>query len=87
MVKKRNPSLDIIRCIALFSVISVHFFLNNGFYGEIVIGKTMYIATIFRSMFMVCVPLFLVLTGYLMSGKKLSKTYYLGIKKLYVFIF
>lgn len=31
-MKKRNINIDLIKCIAVFSVISVHFFLNNGFY-------------------------------------------------------
>ncbi len=34
-----------------------------------------------RSLFMVCVPLFLILTGYLMTNKKLSRRYYRGIVK------
>lgn len=39
MKKSRNINLDLIRCLAVFSVISVHFFLNTGFYDEEVIGK------------------------------------------------
>ena len=39
-----------------------------------ILGKTMYCMTIFRTMFMVCVPLFLVLTGYLMSEKNIEFT-------------
>lgn len=80
--KDRNVSLDVIRCIALFTVISVHFFMYNGFYDQVVAGRTMYIAVTFRAFFMVCVPLFLVLSGYLMNTKQLSKKYYLGIFKI-----
>lgn len=43
MMKKRNINLDIIRSIAVFSVLSVHFFLNNGFYTEIIKGKRMFV--------------------------------------------
>lgn len=51
------------------------------------IGGKMILATIMRNMFMICVPLFLLLTGYLMSNKKVEKKYYKGIiKTLYVFI-
>ena len=39
--KRRNPAMDIIRCLAFFSVVSVHFFLNSGFYNEIIEGKQM----------------------------------------------
>lgn len=47
--KQRNINLDIIRCVAVFFVISVHFFLNNGFYSEIVVGKRMYIMVMMRT--------------------------------------
>lgn len=35
-----------------------------------------------RTLFMVCVPLFIITTGYLMANKKLNKKYYLGIIKI-----
>lgn len=79
--KKRQTSLECVRIIALWCVISVHFFLKNGFYDEKVIGLKMYIAVIARSGFMICVPLFIILTGYLMNQKQLSAKYYLGITK------
>ena len=81
MQKERNINLDLIRTVAVISVISVHFFLNSGFYSLPLLGKTMYISTVFRTLFMICVPLFLLLTGYLMNKKELSKKYYGGIKK------
>ncbi len=77
----RNSALDITRIFALFCVVSVHFFLNNGFYQQKVEGINMFIMFSMRSLFMVCVPLFLVLTGYLMNKKELSKKYYKGIIK------
>ncbi|WP_431854957.1 acyltransferase family protein [Mediterraneibacter faecis] len=83
-MKKRNINLDIIRSIAVFSVLSVHFFLNNGFYTEIIKGKRMFVMFTMRTAFMICVPLFAILTGYLMNKKILSKTYYLGLVKTYI---
>lgn len=80
-IKDRDSSLDIIRIVAFLCVISVHFFLNNQFYKEPVIGKRMYVMMLMRTFFMVCVPLFLMLSGYLMRRKKISKAYYLGIFK------
>lgn len=80
-VTKRNTALDITRIVALFTVISVHFFLNNGFYGETVRGWEMYVMTVMRSGFMVCVPLFITLTGYLMCRKTFCAGYYRGIVK------
>ena len=77
--EKRDLRLDIIRIFSLFCVVSVHFFLNSGYYNEIMAGKAMIIMTIVRSFFIVCVPMFIVLTGYLMNKKELSKSYYKGI--------
>lgn len=81
MEKKRNINLDIIRCVAVFSVIAVHFFWNNEFYAETVVGKRMYCMVLLRNSLMICVPLFMLLTGYLMCNKELSKKYYKGIWK------
>ena len=80
-MRPRNVALDVIRITALYCVISVHFFLNNGFYTQPVVGTRMYIMTILRTMFMVCVPLFIMLTGYLMNKKELGIRYYFGITK------
>lgn len=76
-MKQRSVNLDLIRCCAVWCVLSVHFFLNNGFYYEqIIMGTRAYIMILMRSFFMICVPLFLLLTGYLMGSKKLSRQYY-----------
>lgn len=86
-LQTRNSALDIIRIVAVFTVISVHFFLNNGFYSQTVQGTEMYIMVCMRTLFSVCVPLFMILTGYLMSKKTLCKKYYSGITKtLIVFV-
>ena len=79
---KRSLNLDLVRVIATFSVLSVHFFLNNGFYSQVVTGNRMYLATVMRSAFMICVPLFIILTGYLMNKKTLSLRYFINIKKV-----
>ena len=83
-MEKRNPALDVIRVFALFCVISVHYFLHNGFYQVSVLGVRMLVMVIARQFFMICVPLFMILTGYLMNTKELSKGYYLGIIKTLV---
>ena len=81
-LRKRNASLDLARLSALFCVVSVHFFLYNGFYSEPCNGWRMYLLTLLRCSFMVCIPLFLLLTGYLMGGRTFSKKHYLGIDKI-----
>ncbi len=82
LYEERNINLDLIRCFAIFFVISVHFFLNTNYYQLIFSGRKMYLFTILRTFFMICVPLFLLLTGYLMNKKELSKKYYKGIIKV-----
>ena len=81
-VTKRNPAADLIRILALFCVISVHFFLNNGYYTQVVSGGRMYVMTLMRSFFIICVPLFLMLSGYLLRKKKLEKSYYGRVTKI-----
>ena len=44
----------------------------------------MYIMSIIRSFFIICVPMFIMLTGYLVNGKTLSKKYYKGIIKILI---
>lgn len=86
-MKNRDYSLDCIRIFALFTVVSVHFFLNSGFYQRPVVGISMLVQCIIRSFFMICVPLFLLLTGYLMKNKELSIKYYKGIgNTLFVYV-
>lgn len=84
MIKKRNINIDLLKLIAVFSVISVHFFLNTGFYDKNIINMNTYIMIFFRTLFMICVPLFMITTGYLMKNKKLSKKYYLGIIRVII---
>lgn len=39
-LERRNSSMDLIRVVAVFTVLSVHFFLHNGFYNEPVEGMS-----------------------------------------------
>lgn len=80
--QKRNLNLDLIRSVAIFFVISVHFLLNTSFYSTAVYGKKMYLLILFRVVFMSCVSLFIMLTGYLMNKKEPTKEYYKKLAKL-----
>ena len=92
-VISRNVSVDLIKALAVFLVMSVHFFLNTNFYFVPISDNQLYLATTFRTLCMTCVPLFLITTGYLMRKKELSKSYYLSISRvlisyfLYVIVF
>lgn len=81
---RRNFNLDLIRSVAIFLLISFHFFWNSEFYHEIITGYKCFFMIILRTMSVTCVPLFLLLTGYLMSGRKteLNFNYYCGITKI-----
>lgn len=78
----KDLNLDLMRALAAFLVLSVHFFLNNGFYAQEVLGRRMLLMTMMRMGFMTCVPLFLVLSGYLCLKKSLSGRYYLGVVRI-----
>ena len=75
-LSKRSPAMDILRCLACFGVISVHFFLNTGFYTVPINNRRLYAMVYIRSFFMFCVPMFLLLTGYLNCHKKPELKFY-----------
>ena len=67
--KERNINIDIVRCVAFLLVVSVHFFLWNGFYQMKMDNSEAFIMCIIRTISMSCVPLFLMISGYLLSKK------------------
>ena len=79
MKQERKYGLDIVRIIATLSVLSVHFFLKTNYYNTPLNSMPMRVQSIIRNFFMICVPLFLLSTGYLMKDKSLNKKYYFGI--------
>ena len=83
-MRKRNIQIDIIKTLAVFLVILVHFYLKNGFYDLDYHGKIMKISLLLRNFGMVCVPLFIMTTGYLLRDKEYSKKYFKGILKVYL---
>lgn len=84
MGTKRLYGIDLIKSIAILFVISVHFFLNTGYYNTVMSGNTMLISTIIRWLFFNCVPLFLLATGFLRCKKEISKKYYFSLFPIYV---
>lgn len=74
-MKDRNIELDLIRCIAILFVIFVHFFLHSSFYSTNLGDMGSFLLNIFRWLFFTCVPLFLLLTGYLNNNTKFDKNY------------
>ena len=76
---KRNPSLDVLRIIAFLLVVSVHFFKLSEYKDTITDGILMLPMSMAYSVAICCVPLFVMLTGYLQTNKTLSGKYYSGI--------
>lgn len=72
----RSPAMDVIRCTALACVAGVHFFSRIGYYYVPLTGPRMYLMTLLRTAFMVCVPLFLLLSGYLCRRHRPCAGYY-----------
>ena len=83
-MKKRDIQIDIIKVLAVFLVILVHVYLKNGFYDLDYHSKIMKISLLLRNFGMVCVPLFIMTTGYLLRDKEYSKKYFKGILKVYL---
>ena len=77
--ESRSIGLDVVRCVALLCIIGVHVFYHNGFYSRPQKGLEMLAADIVRWFTFVCVPMFIMLTGYLKAQAKLSKKFYRGI--------
>lgn len=80
--RSRKPALDVLRCVALLCVAGTHFFLNSGFYRQNVSGFSMYAMIVVRGFCMICVPLFLMLSGYLSGSKTPSRSYYRKLGKI-----
>lgn len=74
--KERVIGLDIIRVIAVLFVLCVHFFLNTKYYTTEFNGIGMKLQYIIRNIFMICVPLFILLTGYLNKKKEYNKEFF-----------
>lgn len=73
---KRKTGLDLIRTFAIMFVVGVHFFYHTEFYRVPVVGKNMIIQVALRWLFTICVPLFIMLTGYLQTEKKPEIKYF-----------
>lgn len=87
--KVYNSGIDIVKSCAVLFVVCVHFFLHSGFYYAPYDSVFMLFGACFRNVFLVCVPLFMLTTGYLQCKKTFSKKFFFGIFGVlssYVFI-
>ncbi|MDO5155646.1 MAG: acyltransferase [Eubacteriales bacterium] len=76
MQRNREFGADLVRVVATFFIIGVHFFLYSDFYSVSQEEILFVLAGFVRWITFACVPLFLVLTGYLKGKAKWTPQYY-----------
>lgn len=79
--------LDVVKVLAILSVVCVHFLLNTEYYSTPIQGKSLIFQTFYREIFIICVPLFLLATGFLQWKKTYSKAYVIGFFKSIVIVY
>ncbi len=77
--KERLAGPDLVRSIAAFFVVAVHFYLNCGYYKCPLQGEKMFVMTLARWFFLICVPLYMILTGFFKCNKKINREHYLSL--------
>lgn len=75
----RMFGIDIVRILAVILVLIVHFFLNTNYYSTPLKGMSMNIQSVIRNFCMSCVPLFLIITGFLNNKKEYNKSFFKGL--------
>ena len=75
-LQKRNPALDLTRCLAFVFVVTTHFFRFSEFNSGPIRGSGIFFMLMPRTLAITCVPLFLILSGYLMHDRRISRRYY-----------
>ncbi|MEI3530037.1 MAG: acyltransferase family protein [Bacilli bacterium] len=76
---ERQYGLDILRILAVILVLTVHFFLNTNYYNTQFKGISMTWQSVIRNFCMSCVPLFLMLTGFLNNKTEYNKKFFKGL--------
>ena len=71
-----SAGLDLVRFVAISTVVASHFFLNTGFKQAPFEGVSMFIQGMGQTLFAVNVALFMMLTGYLNLKKEVCGAYY-----------
>ena len=80
---RRSMNMDVIRCIALFFVLAVHFCTHCGIYEAGYTGFAAFFTDMLRTLYVPALALFIMLNGFFQFRRKLSSSYYLGILRLY----
>lgn len=84
MKKDRIIGLDIIRALAILLVVITHMFNYTGILSTDIHSFNWAISDVMHYVSMMCVPLFLLLTGYLQRNRKPDKKHYVSIVPLLI---
>lgn len=83
-MNKREYNVDVLRIIAFTFVICVHNLGNTGFNQQVTKGGTMLVYNVMRCLFITCVPLYMVITGYLQNKKVFNSAYVWKLSKVLI---
>ena len=70
--KERNLNLDLIRCLALLMVPIMHSLDHTGLYDQQLYGTANQFMIAVKTLFTTCIPLYVLLSGFLNNRKALS---------------
>ena len=83
----RDLGIDIIKTLAISFVIGVHFFLNTRYYTTNLDNTNLFFQTYIQQIFLSCIPLFLMATGYLNNNTKITFNYFKKIIPIIIIYF
>ncbi len=83
-VKIRDINLDLVRCAALLMVPIMHSLDHTGLYEQLLYSWPDRLMIAVKTLFTCCIPLYVMLSGYLNNKKRLSARYYLGLIRIVV---
>ena len=75
---------DIIRTVAAFFMVAVHFFMECGYYATLMDTPVMFVMTLERWLFMCCVPLYMMLTGFFKLNKEPDRAHYSSLIPVFI---
>ena len=81
-IENRNLNLDLIRCVALLMVPIMHSLDHTGLYDQQLYGAANQLMIAVKTLFTTCIPLYVMLSGFLNIRKALSARYYLGLIRI-----
>lgn len=82
--QERDAGIDLVKVCAMFFVLSLHFCLHGGFYGFSMKETPVAVISGFRMMSYECVPLFLLISGFLMNKAKPTARHYIKITPIVI---